>query len=80
MTQSARFWERIKTALGRGPGAYAFFGLYAALCTWLLFTNPRTSLRTDIVFVLFLLLVFMVYRSATPLWFRGGLPRRCCWW
>lgn len=72
-TQTASFWERIKATLGSGPGAYAFFGLYAAICTWQLFTNPRTSLRTDIVFVLFLLLVFLVFRSATPLWFRGWL-------
>lgn len=71
--QSTRFWERIKTALDRGPTAYGFFGLYAAICTWLLLTNPRTSLGTDLVFVLFLLLVFMVYRSATPLWFKGSL-------
>jgi branched-chain amino acid transport system permease protein len=67
------FWEQVKATLGRGPGGYAFFGLYAAICSFLLLTNPRTSLRTDIIFIFFLLVVLLVYRSQVHVAFKGGL-------
>ncbi len=66
-------WERVKAALSRGPSAYAFLGLYAAVCTWLLLTNPRTSLGTDVVFVFFLLLVLIVFRSQVARGFKIAL-------
>ncbi len=66
-------WERLKATLGRGPTAYGFLSLYAAVCTWLLLTNPRTSLGTDIVFILLLLLVLIIYRSSVSLLFKAGL-------
>ncbi|HMQ31211.1 MAG TPA: branched-chain amino acid ABC transporter permease [Chloroflexaceae bacterium] len=66
-------WERVKETLSRGPSAYAFFGLYAAVCSWLLLTNPRTSLNTDVVFVFFLLLVLFVFRSQVARAFKIAL-------
>jgi branched-chain amino acid transport system permease protein len=66
-------WERMTAPLRSGPTAYGFLGLYAAVCTWLLLTNPRTSLGTDIVFVLFLLLVLLVYRSRVAVGFKLGM-------
>lgn len=73
MTSSESVWERVKATLGQGPTAYGFMGLYAAVCTWLLITNPRTSLSTDVAFVLFLLLILIVYRSQVALAFKIGL-------
>ncbi|NWF80697.1 MAG: branched-chain amino acid ABC transporter permease [Chloroflexi bacterium] len=70
---SVSAWERIKTALTSGPSGYGFMVLYAAVCSWLLLTNPRTNLNTDIVFVLFLLLVLLVYRSQLVLGFKLAL-------
>lgn len=70
---SEGLWDRFKGMLSRGPTAYGFLGLYAAVCSWLLITNPRTSLNTDIVFVLLLLLVLFIYRSQVALPFRIGL-------
>jgi branched-chain amino acid transport system permease protein len=66
-------WERVKETLSRGPTAYGFFGLYAAICTWLLLSNPRTSLGTDFVFVLFLLLLLFVFRSRVAQAFKIAL-------
>jgi branched-chain amino acid transport system permease protein len=66
-------WEQVKAALSRGPGGYAFFGLYAAICSYLLITNPRTSLATDLAFIFFLFLVLLVYRSALHVAFKWGL-------
>lgn len=70
---SEGLWDRFKGMFSRGPTAYGFLGLYAAVCSWLLITNPRTSLNTDIVFVLLLLLVLFIYRSQVALPFRIGL-------
>lgn len=66
-------WERVKATLSTGPTAYGFFSLYAVVCTWLLLTNPRTSLPTDLAFVFLLLLVMLVYRSGVALGFKLGL-------
>jgi branched-chain amino acid transport system permease protein len=66
-------WEQVKDSLSRGPTAYGFFGLYAAICSWLLISNPRTSLGTDVVFVLFLLLLLFVFRSRVARWFKLAL-------
>lgn len=70
---SESLWERVKATLGNGPTAYGFFSLYALVCTWLLITNPRTSLGTDIAFVFTLLLVLLVYRSGVSMLFKLGL-------
>lgn len=66
-------WERIKATLSRGPTGYAFLVLYAAISSWLLLSNPRTSLGTDIVFVAFLLLVLFVFRSQVARAFKIAL-------
>ena len=66
-------WERITAPLRSGPSAYGFLGLYAAVCTWLLLSNPRTGLRTDIVFVFFLLLMLFVFRARVARVFKIGL-------
>ncbi len=58
------WWERLTAPVRSGPAAYVFLTTYAVVTTLLLLTNPRTSLITDIVFILFLLLVLAVYRSA----------------
>jgi branched-chain amino acid transport system permease protein len=60
-------WERLTAPLRRGPGAYVFLTAYALATTVLLLANPRTSLITDIVFILFLLLVLAVYRTRVHL-------------
>jgi branched-chain amino acid transport system permease protein len=73
MTPPANAWERLKETLSRGPTAYGFFGLYAAICTWLLLSSPRTSLATDVVFVLFLLLILFVFRSRVARAFKVAL-------
>ncbi|GAB4429819.1 MAG: branched-chain amino acid ABC transporter permease [Chloroflexi bacterium OHK40] len=72
-TPPSSAWERLTEPLRSGPTAYGFLGLYAAVCTWLLLTNPRTSLGTDIVFVLFLLLVLFTFRSRVARPFKIGL-------
>ena len=72
-THAPSAWERLTAPLRSGPTAYGFFGLYAAICTWLLLTNPRTGLSTDIVFVLFLLLVLFVFRSRLHRLFKIGV-------
>ncbi|NTU81236.1 MAG: branched-chain amino acid ABC transporter permease [Chloroflexales bacterium] len=64
------WWERITRALRHGPAAYAFLSIYTVTATFLLLTNPRTSLSTDIVFILFLLLILVVYRSAVSIVFK----------
>lgn len=66
-------WERIKATLNQGPGAYAFLTLYAAITSFLLLTNPRTSTGTDIVFILFLLMLLLLYRSGAALGFKIAL-------
>jgi branched-chain amino acid transport system permease protein len=71
---SESLWERVKATLGNGPTAYGFFSLYALVCTWLLITNPRTSLGTDIAFVFTLLLVLLIYRSGVHVAFKIVLP------
>lgn len=73
LTPQPSAWDRLKERLSRGPSAYGFFVLYAAFCTWMLLTNSRTSLVTDIVFVLFLLLILFVFRSKVARGFKIGL-------
>ncbi len=72
-TQPTSAWGRVKATLSQGPTAYAFLGLYAAVCTWLLLSNPRTGLSSDIVFVLFLLLLLFVFRSKVARLFKIAL-------
>jgi branched-chain amino acid transport system permease protein len=66
-------WDRLRAGLSHGPTPYGFLGLYAAACTWLLLTNPRTSLGTDVVFVLFLLLILVIYRTRVARGFKVAL-------
>lgn len=65
--------ERLSGMLSHGPGGYAFLSLYALITSLLLLLNPRTSLGTDIVFILFLLLVLAIYRSRVHIGFKIGL-------
>lgn len=70
---SESLWVQVKTVLSKGPPAYFFFGLYALISSVLLVSNPRTSLTTDIIFVFFLLLVMLVYRSSVHKFFKHGV-------
>ncbi|MDW8394616.1 MAG: branched-chain amino acid ABC transporter permease [Anaerolineae bacterium] len=49
--------------LNRGPLAYLALALYATVTTVLLLSNPRTSLGTDVVFILFLMTFLLLYRA-----------------
>ncbi len=66
-------WERLSGLLGRGPGGYAFLSLYTLITSLMLLLNPRTSLLTDIVFILFLMLVLVVYRARVHIGFKIAL-------
>ena len=66
-------WTQLRARLSSGPSGYVFLSLYAALCTGLLLLNARTSLFTDILFILFMLLALVVYRSQVGLGFKLGL-------
>ncbi len=72
-TSSPGLWQRMITPLSSGPTAYAFLVLYVAICSWLLITNPRTELSTDVVFVLFMLSMLVAYRSKVAMWFKALL-------
>jgi branched-chain amino acid transport system permease protein len=66
-TPAAGAWEQFTRSISSGRGAYIFLSAYTLVTTLLLIVNPRTSLATDIVFILFLLLVLAVYRSQVAL-------------
>ena len=51
------------SALSRGPLAYVLLTAYLLLTSALLLTNTRTSLGTDILFILFLLGFLLIYRA-----------------
>jgi len=51
------------SALNRGPLAYVLLTAYLLLTSALLLTNTRTSLGTDILFILFLLGFLLIYRA-----------------
>ncbi len=51
------------SALNRGPLAYVLLTAYLFLTSALLLTNTRTSLGTDILFILFLLGFLLIYRA-----------------
>lgn len=69
-TSSQSLWQRVTTPLSSGPTAYGFLVLYVLACSVLLLTNPRTSLSTDVVFVLFLLSMLVTYRVQVATWFK----------
>lgn len=69
-TSPQSLWQRVTTSLSRGPTAYAFLVFYVLVCSFLLLTNPRTELSTDIVFVLFMLSMLVAYRSRVAGWFK----------
>jgi branched-chain amino acid transport system permease protein len=66
-------WDRLSALLSRGPGGYAFLSIYTLVASALLLLNPRTSLSTDIVFILFLLLILAIYRTEVHVGFKIGL-------
>ncbi|RMD73594.1 MAG: branched-chain amino acid ABC transporter permease, partial [Chloroflexi bacterium] len=72
-TSSQSLWQRVTTPLSSGPAAYGFLVLYVLACSILLLTNPRTSLSTDVVFVLFLLSMLVTYRVRVARWFKAVL-------
>ncbi len=51
------------SALNRGPLAYVLLTAYLLLTSALLLTNTRTSLGTDMLFILFLLGFLLIYRA-----------------
>jgi amino acid/amide ABC transporter membrane protein 2, HAAT family (TC 3.A.1.4.-) len=55
---------------GRGPAPYVLIAAYAAIVSALLLSNPTTGLGADMVVVLFLLLMFVIYRAPTMLAFK----------
>ncbi|NTW03394.1 MAG: branched-chain amino acid ABC transporter permease, partial [Oscillochloris sp.] len=69
-TGTVSVWERLSGLIGRGPGGYAFLSIYTLITSLLLILNPRTSLFTDIVFVLFLLLILAIYRTSVHVGFK----------
>lgn len=69
-TSPQSLWQRVTTSLSSGPTAYAFLVFYVLVCSFLLLTNPRTELSTDIVFVLFMLSMLVAYRSRVAGWFK----------
>lgn len=69
-TSPQSLWQRLTTSLSSGPTAYAFLVFYVLVCSFLLLTNPRTELSTDIVFVLFMLSMLVMYRSRVASWFK----------
>ncbi|MEI8306927.1 MAG: branched-chain amino acid ABC transporter permease [Chloroflexales bacterium] len=66
-------WDRLSGLLGRGPGGYAFLSLYLLITSLTLLLNPRTSLLTDVIFILFLLLLLIVYRTRVHIGFKVAL-------
>ncbi len=72
-TPETGLWNQLNTWMTKGPAGYTFLSLYTLITSVLLITNPRTSLFTDIVFVLFLLLILAIYRSRVDMRFKVGL-------
>lgn len=66
-------WEQVKARLGSGPSGYVFLSAYALIVSALLLSNRRTSLTTDLIFIAFLLLILLVYRSQLGLWFKAAV-------
>lgn len=69
-SEPSGLWNQLRAAAGRGPAPYGIILLYAAVVSALLLLNPTTGLGTDMVVVLFLLLMFIVYRAPTALAFK----------
>ncbi len=63
MSKSATLPQAIATQFNRGPLAYAALTLYVLVTSALLLANTRTSLLTDIIFVLFLFGLLLIYRA-----------------
>lgn len=68
--QFTSLWSQLRATAGRGPAPYVLTLAYAAIVSALLLLNPTTGLGTDMVVVLFLLLMFVVYRAPTMLAFK----------
>jgi len=69
-TSTPSAWDQLKRGVTSGTGGYVFLSAYTLATTALLIFNPRTSLSTDIVFILFLLLVLVVYRARVALGYK----------
>lgn len=63
MSKSATLPQAIATQFNRGPLAYVALTLYVLVTSALLLANTRTSLLTDIIFVLFLFGLLLIYRA-----------------
>ncbi|MBX0330410.1 branched-chain amino acid ABC transporter permease [Oscillochloris sp. ZM17-4] len=72
-TSGTGVWAQLSGLLGRGPGGYAFLSIYALVTSLLLLFNPRTNLFTDIVFILFLLMILAIYRTKVHIGFKIAL-------
>lgn len=70
VSPSASLWAQLRETAGRGPAPYVLIAAYAAIVSALLLLNPTTGLGTDMVVVLFLLLMFVIYRAPTMLAFK----------
>jgi len=68
--QFASLWAQLRATAGRGPAPYVLTLAYATIVSALLLLNPTTGLGTDMVVVLFLLLMFVIYRAPTMLAFK----------
>ncbi|NNJ12422.1 branched-chain amino acid ABC transporter permease [Chloroflexales bacterium ZM16-3] len=66
-------WDQLVGLIGRGPGGYVFLSIYTLVTSLLLLLNPRTNLFTDIVFILFLLLILAIYRTKVHVGFKIAL-------
>jgi branched-chain amino acid transport system permease protein len=58
------------TLFGDGPVTYVLLSAYAIAVSGAMLLNPRTSLITDTLFALFLLLMLILYQSRVSIWYK----------
>ncbi|MCX7939115.1 MAG: hypothetical protein N2545_06715 [Thermoflexales bacterium] len=63
MNKTANHAQRVSVQFNRGLPAYVALTLYVLITSALLLSNTRTSLLTDIIFVLFLMGMLPIYRA-----------------
>jgi branched-chain amino acid transport system permease protein len=59
------------TLFGDGPVTYVLLSAYAIAVSGAMLLNPRTSLLTDTLFALFLLLMLVLYQSRVSIWYKA---------
>ncbi len=59
------------TLFGDGPVTYVLLSAYAIGVSGAMLLNPRTSLLTDTLFALFLMLMLILYQSRVSLWYKA---------